>query len=131
MAKYSYDIEKLEADHQELAEDIQKIFPANTDDDNLWKHFQAARNLNLDSQTSALLAITERLEALVEAVDRNTAATYDTAKPQPISDQFIEQIEKAMMFIDTHAKDTPAPSTGQSIANKLKSHLMDYRRVQS
>ncbi len=76
-----------------------------------------------------VLAVAERIDALTLAVDRNTAAIYDTAKPQPINDQFVEQIEKAMMFIDAYAKDTPAPSTGQSLANKLKSHLMDYRRA--
>lgn len=75
-------------------------------------------------------ALVDAITKLTAAVDRSTAAIYDTAKAQPINDQFVEQIEKAMRFIDTYAKDTAAPSTGQSIANKLKYHLMDYRRAQ-
>lgn len=101
MPNYKLSAEAIKQDLDELGDDIQKIFPANADRDSLDSHFKAMQNLHLDTHTDALLLIGERLEALVEAVDRNTEAIYNTAKvqpaaPLPIGDDFIFALNTAI-----------------------------------
>ncbi len=49
------------------------------------------------AQLDCIAAIGERLEALVEAVDRNTAAIYDTAKLQARAELPGEEFDNAVM----------------------------------
>lgn len=110
------------------------------------KELQKATSGNAESiivlaaiqNTIITMATAERLEALVDATDRNTAAIYDTAKPQPLNDQFVEQIEKAITFLEFVAdvksqvfNGNPSVVTATSLANKLRTHLADHRRAQS
>lgn len=79
----------------------------------------------------------QKLKEITDAIDRNTEAIYNTAKPHPLNDQFIEQVQKAADFLrfitsdkgKVYATNNPTWTTAKSLANKLETHLAEIRRA--